>query len=107
MSFEKRLSSNNQPMLIDEMLSIFPTDNDEVFLVDLEYYSNVLFSCIKQHININDCVHSCVFNEEHNCVYQKLLFTDNVEFVFETNLDFLTFCQFVGLNLLPKSIEEA
>ena len=107
MSFDKIPTSDNQFMLVDEMLSIIPTANPQVFVVDLEYYSNVLFSCIKQHIDINECVHSCVFNEEANCVYQKLMFTDNVEFVFETNLDFLTFVQFVGLDLLPKSLEDA
>lgn len=93
--------------LCSESLMIHPTDNKYSFVASLEVCTSAVGVWMEHDFTVEHFHHSVVVNDEENFVYQQLNFGDSLNFGFETNLDFLTFCSFVGLDLLPKSIEEA
>lgn len=93
--------------LCSESLMIHPTDNKYSFIASLEVCTSTLSVWMEHEFTVEDPYHTGVVNDEENFVYQQLQFGYSLTFTFETNLDFLTFCSFVGLDLLPKSIEEA
>ncbi|MBD0785689.1 hypothetical protein HUO09_05010 [Vibrio sp. Y2-5] len=93
--------------LCSESLMIHPTDDKYSFVASLDYCNATVYTWMEHDFTVEHFHHSVVVNDEDNVVYQKLQFGQSLTFTFETNLDFLTFCSFVGLDLLPKSIEEA
>lgn len=99
----------SQKILVSEQLMIHPTNSNNYFIASMEVCNNTCTTWIeKEFCVIPDCVlHSVVVNDDDNFVFQQLEFGHSFSLIFETNLDFLQFCKFVGLDLLPKSIKEA
>lgn len=103
----EKLGSGN--CLISDDIMVHPTSSKRFFAVSIDTATTCVSLWIEREICVEPaCVaHSVVLNDEENFVYQKLEFGNSCSLVFETNLDFLQFCEFVGLDFLPKSLDEA